>query len=56
LSKKFLTDYELLKKVFLENRGYCLCAVGLKCPCHNFLREGECRCGVYRPLNEDSEP
>ena len=44
-------DVEMLKKA--EERGHCLCEVQRKedqsnvCPCTDFLKGGNCKCGVY---------
>jgi len=34
---------ELLKK----NKFICLCSIGQKCPCTEWVNNKKCKCGVY---------
>ena len=38
-------NMKLLKRV--KVLGHCLCNLSLKCPCEEFLKTKECKCGVY---------
>ncbi len=35
-------------KMVEENNGNCLCKVNTPCPCHEFINEKKCVCGVYK--------
>jgi len=43
----FKINFKLLKAV-LENDGNCLCKLNVKCPCHEFVFNKNCHCGVYK--------
>lgn len=50
--KLYSVNLDLLKKT--KEKGFCLCEVKKNednsnvCPCNDFLKKGNCKCGVYR--------
>jgi hypothetical protein len=42
----FKVNFNLLKKAC--EAGHCLCDMGNKCPCDDFLKKQVCKCGVFK--------
>ena len=51
----YIINFDLLKKV--KEKGFCLCHTSKKdyniCPCETFIVLGVCKCGVFKPAQEN---
>jgi len=43
-------NFGLLRKAI--DFGHCLCDLGKKCPCDDFINEQKCKCGVYKKVEK----
>ena len=43
-------NFGLLRKAI--DLGHCLCDLGKKCPCEEFIDNHVCKCGVYKKVEK----
>ena len=47
--ERWVIDFEMLKRT----QGKCLCGLDEYCPCEDFIYRKECRCGIFKKVEED---